>query len=686
MYTALSILLLCLEVGIIAVWILDYLVFRKRTLLDKKSLIYSIPVFLIIYAIYLMATFYNGTKIEFYTLFLLIHETLSMVGMELNIDIVAPLIEENLCFHIATIGACILSLATVIFSVLVLFGTRVFNAIKKRKIFIAGGDIVIGTSPSALAYLKAHKNALLWVEEMERSAYVDLMKEQYVVHKAPLNIKNVNKHLRGKEYHLIIFRDNRYSYSSILSCFETLKAGKDKRLFLHLEANVSEMGLIREKYLADISEDANTFVLPFCRYELIARQFVMEHPVTKYMPRSFFNENLTLKDDKEVNIVFLGFGKVNYDLFKLMVTNFQFAKQKDGRLYAAPVHYYTFEKDEGCLNNEYFIKLLNGHEEVCKNSDLPPVEKICDLKDALPMDAHSAKTRKQLRALVNENTYTYFIVSIGEDFQDAAFAHGLKKTLGEETNYKIFVRAKGEERRLLKEEENIIYFGGNAKCFSHENIVNDDLMQLSQNVNDLYNDYTKDKWAQLREWQKLSVIQQYSNINAAIHIYYKLGLMGVELKKDGGVGLTNAEFTALFPDAFMKDKGGDYGYFFDVQTANVLAFIEHSRWNAYYLLSDYKPLSFQEFTWVRNSKGKDVLQHKDEDRLRHACLTTYYGLDELIQYKYETMKKASEAGEKEVGEVSINNLSAIYRYDYMVIDGMYDALSRLGYSIIKREN
>ena len=135
----------------------------------------------------------------------------------------------------------------------------------------------------------------------------------------------------------------------------------------------------------------------------------------------------------------------------------------------------------------------------------------------------------------------------------------------------------------------------------------------------------------------------------------------------------------------MEDKGDDYPFFFGKSTANVLAFIEHSRWNAYYLLSGYRPLPFNEFIWTRNDKGKDVLQHKNTDNLRHACLTTYEGLDALIQYKYKTLQEASAAGEKEVGTVTLHALSSIYRYDYMVIDGMYDALTNLGYSILLKD-
>ena len=687
MYTPLSILFICVEVGLLA--LLVYLIFFKKDIVNKKCLAFAVPVFVVVYALYTMGSIYNadngGEKYDFYAAFNLIKKTLSLFAFEVSAGVVRPLGAVNGWYAVATAIACALTVLTSVFSVVVLFGVKVSNALRKAKRFMSGCDIVFGVSPSSMEYLKRHKNAVLWVEKIKRDEYQRLLKEGYTVHRAPLNEKNMDKCLRGAEYHLIVFRDVSNSYFSILSCFEKLKPNADKHLFLHLEANANEVQVVREKYVSAMPQNTNSFIMPFCRYELMARRFITDHPITRYIPRDFFHENLTLKDDKQINVVFLGFGKVNYELFKMMVTNFQFAKQENGKLKVAPVRYYTFEREKERFNNEYFIRLRDEYDELFQNSSLPPAERVCDLQPPMQTDVHSLEARREIRALVHENSYTYFIVSAVDDFQDAGLAYGLKDLLDGESNYKIFVRSKGADSRLLGDErEEIVYFGENATCFTHENIVNDDLMQLSRHVNDLYNDYTQDEWAQLRVWQKLPTVEQYSNVNAATHIHYKLNLMGFALQKTAGVGVTKEEFERVYPDAFMRENGNEYSYFFGLTTANVLAFIEHSRWNAYYLLSGYKPLPFDEFVWARNDKGKDVLKHKDTDRRRHACLTTYEGLDELISYKYQTMQEAVQKGEKEVGAISRESLADLYRYDYMVIDGMYDALTGLGYSIVKR--
>lgn len=680
MYTEWSIFFICIEVLLIG--LLVYLVGWKDAMASKKSLIYTIPVVVVVYALYAMASVYNGEELNFFALFALINPTLKIVSLDLDYGLIQPLASINPCFQTAMILACVLALLTVVFGVMVLFGTMIANAWKKHAYFHRGGDIVLGYSSSAVQYLKKHPTALLWVESLEKATYNDLIKNGFVVHRAKLNAKTTAR-LKGKEYHFIVFRDSSYSYAGILSCFEQLQPQGGQQFYLHLEANVHEIQVIREKYLSTVDEEKNSFILPFCRYELMARRFLIDHPITKYIPRDFFNDNLTLKPEKEINVVFLGFGKVNYELFKLMSAQFQFAKEKDGTLCSAPVHYYILENNEACFHNEHFICLLNEYKELFTETDLPPAERICDLKDSLPMDAHSAKTRKLLRSLVNKDNYTYFIISMSEDFEDAAFAYKLKETFDQDNTYKIFVRAKSPEHQQLNEDDqSIVFFGETDSYFSHENIVNDDLRQLAQNVNDLYHDYTQDSLTQLRCWQRLPIVEQYSNLNAAINIYFKLALMGFTLKKGCGQGLNEANFKAACPNAFMPKDAG-FEYFSDTQTANVLAFIEHSRWNAYYLLTGYKPLPFDEFVWSVNKKGFDVLHHKDIARRRHACLTTYAGLKQLIDHKYETLQSASHEG-KNVGEVKLNNLADIYRYDYMVIDNLYEALTRLDYSIIKR--
>ncbi len=639
MYTTLGIVFLVVGLGLIG--LLLYMVFARKGIIQKKSLIYTVPVFFLVYFMYLTGVIHSGEKITFYLLFSLINKTLGIFGMNLDYSLLRSVAEAYPIFNAAVFVACVLSLITVVFGVLVIFWKRISNAFRKTKIFAQNGDVLIGYSKDSIEYLDHNENTVLWAENIDEKLYVELIKKGYTVCRAPLTAERVLKALRSGEHHMIAFRDSGHSYSELIAFFEKLKSQKSCRLYLHMEASVDEMSIVQEKYVSEVSSDANSFISSFCRYELMARRFVAEHPISKYIPRDFFNPNLTLKPDKEINVVFLGFGKVNYELFKLMATQFQFAKEGRDGLCVSPVHYYVFESNRERLNNDCFIKIQDDFDEIFAESDLPPAEKICEISKTALIDANSAESKKLLKSLVTKDSYTYFIVSLSEDFKNATFAHRLKESIGAAGKYKIFVREKKNDNRLLnKGEDSIVYFGEDVEMYAHESIVNDDLRVLSQNVNDLYNDISKDAFEKYREWQKLPAIEQYSNINAALSIYFKLNLLGFDLKKYAAEGCDRKAFEAHYPDAFMGDNGSEYSYFFGSSTANVLAFIEHSRWNAQYILSGYKPLPFADFEWQERKyetetgeKSSYTLAHKDTSTRRHACLTSYLGLDRLIEHK-----------------------------------------------------
>ena len=681
MYTELSIFFICAELALVGV--LAHLVFTKKSNIDKKSLIYALPVFLLVYAMYMTANVYNGEEITFFVIFNYIHKTLEVFGLEVDLDVLRALSVANPTFAVAAAGACVLSFITTAFSVFVLFGAMIGNYVRKRRLFRDGADVVLGASPDSIEYATTNPRTVLWVDKLERPRYNELIRQGYAVHRSKLNVCAAARCLTGAEHHIVAFRDTGFSYHDLMATFEDMKTCGIDNIYLHVEANVNEIDLVLNKYVAEVSGKANSFVVPFCRYELLARRFVTEHAVSRYVPEDFYNKNRTLKAGKEVNVVFLGFGKVNYELFKQMAVNYQFAREDGDKLVSAPVHYYVFENDKQRFNNEHFVRVLNEHDDIFADSSYAPAEKICDLRAVQPMDANSYEVKKRIRELVKDDAFTCIVISMIDDYRDAAFAHALSDYLGDGGNYKIFVRSKSEDGKLMNRTDgNVVYFGERKDALKREHIINDELMAMSQNVNDLYQKVTGDLPVRLKSWQKLGVIEQYSNISAAANIYFKLGLLGYALKKESNVGITKEELLNSYPDLIMGDKGNSYEYFFRRDTANVLAYIEHARWNAFYIFAGYKPLKKEEFWWQAKEDGTLTYQHKNDKRRRHACLTTYADIGRLIHDK----RAAFEEKQREIPNLkfpTVDSLAALYRYDYMVVDGMFDELSRLGYSVVK---
>lgn len=109
--------------------------------------------------------------------------------------------------------------------------------------------------------------------------------------------------------------------------------------------------------------------------------------------------------------------------------------------------------------------------------------------DIEQIDINSVEAKKKFKALVTEDSFTCFIISLENDLEDASYAQTVKRLLDDDGNYRIFVRAKNDNGEKLNEiNDRIIYFGEEKKLYTHENIINDDLTKLAQRINLLYND------------------------------------------------------------------------------------------------------------------------------------------------------------------------------------------------------
>ena len=81
-----------------------------------------------------------------------------------------------------------------------------------------------------------------------------------------------------------------------------------------------------------------------------------------------------------------------------------------------------------------------------------------------------------------------------------------------------------------------------------------------------------------------------------------------------------------------------------------------------------------------------VMPHKDTAKKQHACLTTYYGLNELIKFKYEALYPGDKLSEKNYKtDTRLQELGKIYAYDYMDLDRLYSEITAMGYKLISNQ-
>ena len=194
----------------------------------------------------------------------------------------------------------------------------------------------------------------------------------------------------------------------------------------------------------------------------------------------------------------------------------------------------------------------------------------------------------------------------------------------------------------------------------------------------------------LEKWDSLPYIEQSSNLYHALNLPFKLNLLGFDMVKntDGSIHVTEEQFNEHYKNSGRDNGYCDYSFFFKTESGNVLAFIEHSRWNALYILYDYKQMKKADMKVVDDGdkEGNVVrsMPHKVAAKKQHACLTTYYGLNELIVYKYKALypdKILSEANYKM--DDGLQELAKIYAYDYMDLDRLYSEITAMGYKLVR---
>ncbi len=683
MFLGLGILFVLIELLTIGAFILLFMM--KKMELSKKNNFFFVPVVLLIFTVYCVNKYFLADDATIFDYLRLIGRSIKFLVFDLDSTNMNAITHAYPIYYVVYfLLLIIVSLAwlTTIFS---FFGRKIKGFIRNRRLLKNSCDIVIGYSKDSIHYAVKNGNTLLWVECIGKKEIEDLQNRKiaFLVHK--LNTKYLKKLLCQNEYHMILFKDTNKNFLDIIYSLTGYTSNSHK-IYLHFEASLEEMKLVQQKYISTDLLSDTIFINFFNKHETLAFDFIQKYPISKYIPRNFYQPNFTISHDKKINICFIGFGNVNIALFKAMSIVYQLAEEtEDKKLKTHPIHFFAYDAERKQLHNEYFTKLEFDYENIFKNTDMPAIEKICNLSYE-NMYVETSELKKKLVEMVHKDSFTYFIVSLDNDSQNLSYADSLYFSIDEfKDNFKIFTRIKDNKIKDVKNiSNNIIYFGEDATYYQRNRIINEDLMKLSGLVNSSYRALSKENLYQ--SWQKSPIVEQYSNIYGALITFHKLGLMNLELvsKDYPKESVTKVEYEQIYGSIDLEKNNqvyNTYSFYFENNVKNVLAFLEHSRWNASYFLFDFKPMRFEEFVFNEKSKSlthKIILEHK------HACLTTYYALDILIKTKYKMLKeKKEEATKLDYQDSDFLSISQIYRYDYMVMDNLFNILDDFNLKIVK---
>lgn len=544
-------------------------------------------------------------------------------------------------------------------------------------------DVVIGLSEQALLYAKNNKGCIVLSNEtINKERLITHVSKGYIIWNKVFDLNLLKSRVFNKktQYNIICFsEDNEFlKYLEMFISYQKLDVSKKKKIDLFLEVQENKIETVRREIIE--KNHLESVVTVFSRNELMARDFVEKHPITKYLPKEVFEEDTSIKSTENIHIFFLGVTKLNEELFKQFSINNQLVAFKDNQYKIHPINYYFY--DENKKNDNYIIKdLITDINSLEKDKylDVPEVPFNVTYSNE---PVSSKQTIKNIISKVEEkNSHVLIIVDLDDEYRDVDLGARINGLLSKYDNYHVFVC--GEENYNVN-ENHLTYYGNSKKILTHEVIVNESLSIMAKEMNKMYyKQQLADKkddpnFLELVEneaqksWEKLNYFSLYSNIHLALSLRFKLNLLGLDYIKDGKG--ENIDLITSCYDVNSFDK--DYSSYFKRNKRNALLAYEHARWNAYHLAHEFMPLEKEEIIVSYKDESKVKFVTKNVLLKRHACLTSFNGLDELTKH---LTKLASKELNK---EISIDTYD-FYKYDESLILDAPEIMKELGYSIKK---
>jgi hypothetical protein len=362
------------------------------------------------------------------------------------------------------------------------------------------------------------------------------------------------------------------------------------------------------------SEQAAGAVCFFNPHEKVARAFLSRRPVTGLMPKDFIDTSAArMKKKYRIGHVFAGFGNANIQMLKKSLI----IDQLPGCDYRALAIDADIEKQAAIFRNSSRGLFRQTATEEEAALFFPPPAEVCDIEFA-SMNTHSREFYERVIAEVKANDFTVVVVSLGDDKLSAETAMEIRQWAYENDippeKLRLFIKVKKHSALSANDVLNpagsditIEPFGFEEDIFNFNAITDEDTDMLAVHIAENYSGGGSGS-----RWENLINHERDSNRYAALSIKPKLNLMGFDLVFD-----RNAEQDPAVIAAFASAYA-------DSEVQENLARLEHQRWNLYYLVSGWLPLPKAEVT---------AASHKNQRKRKHACITTFEGLEELARLR-----------------------------------------------------
>ena len=552
------------------------------------------------------------------------------------------------------------------------------NSIKNRKLLKARlsadhCDIVVGHNTAALEYVKSHESSILLVDDsVSKEAIADLTDQKIAVLRK--NLANgffIHPLFNKTTRYNIICPNNGNNVLEFVNSFVSYKNSHPNSsnfyLYVEIEADMAET--IHREIIDKSKHEA--YIITFCSTELLARRFVEKHPITRHLPCDYI-ENAAIKPETELNVYILGFDKLSRELYRQLILCNQLVTQKRGEYKPLPINYYIC--DNKVDPDEASMCGLADTLMSLKASEYFPIPDAPFAAEAIPCapTSHEAITHIK-KSLSRKNSYTYVIINTGDDCLNIEFGDKIKNLFYTSDNFRVFVKS---DASYTQDNEFVTYFGKVEDVFCHDVIVNDAQSIIAKKLNEVY--FSKNEGTKIndqikaiaeKKWEKLSYFKLFSNIHQALNLRVILNLLKLDYIEDGKCSNLH-----LINERLQLQKSYTYEDYFKPSIRNALIAQEHTRWNAYHLINGYLPLE-KNAVVVKSRNDNDVSLVTQIPALkRHACITTYMGLDKLSTHLAALAGNDHTPADHDY-----------YQYDISLAEAIEDLFKELGYSIVDKE-
>lgn len=646
-------------------------------------------------------------------LLLAIKSTVDLVFLKYDYNSVALLMNENLFFRIVMDICCVLVAINAALFTFTLVGQRATNYFWRQKSTKMSKKtyVVIGFNKENRKIVESIEKkdgcVLLLTDVDEKlSDYAFVTKVPYVnsITKNDMGatIKKLFKKFDDKTVNIIV---NTGDDAKNLIFIEQISA-------IIAEMNLSKFSIDDTKGLRayvfgepenksaflHFEEKTNGCVHYVNKYKLIAMDFVEKHPLTEFMTAEHIDyASATIKNDVKMNVVLIGFGKTNQQLFLTSVANNQFLTRDGDMLKEKAVNYYIYDKadsrNDKNLNHNYYRfsnELASNEKDYLPLPPKPANEKFFSL-DINDTNFYES-IKENLKVMESEKACNQIVIAFGSDMQNLDFAEKLSAKL-KEWNFDMCTHlfAKIRDSALTKNVINKEYAeSGKFITFANEKdivynlsqIVDEKKEAMALNRHLCYalkdgmsrQDEIDAKTDALRKWYAQAQVQRESNIYACLSIRMKLQLLGYDFR-------SNSKTTVSAQEKFLADYQLGDPIIYDTaapikerrtivysnnmpqsSVRHILAVQEHQRWNAYMISSGIIPSTKKQ---IKDGDSKNFPLR------RHGNITTFDGLLEFRKIEAEQRSCSEEETD-------------VIRFDYQLMDDVIWLLTNSGYVVVKK--